>query len=1327
MKKFYFSLAIAFCFCSARLFSQCGFNSNPTNGCAPLTVTFTPTGSCPSAYELRWHFGDNSPVLIDTLPPYVTHIYTYASWFNPWVEAYDNTGNYLGFSYGSSINVNGVGFNAPDSICLGDQVQFCPSGSMNSTNWDFGDATTSTQYCENHGYSSPGTYTITLSGNSQQCGNGSYSKAIVAANNVSMNLNAWTNAQNNSACPNQPVGFNTNGNYLSYNWDFGDGATSTQAQPQHTYTAVGTYTVSCMATNHCNKSGTSTFTMNVSTTYIFPNYIQLQPQPQVICPNSQVNFNINGANGYPSYEWNFGDASPLQTTTQNYTNHTYNAAVGTYTASCRITSYCGNDSTIFATVTISTTAPFGNQINIGNNSPICPNGIGGFQAPGGYISYEWDFGDGSPLETTTNNNNNHTYGSTITTYTVACTITNGCGNDTTIYSQMQVMNGVGFPSGNWFSLNVNNPYCVGDKASLQAPNGYTSYQWDFGDGNTAFTSKESATHSYTAIGTYTVSVLITNACGNTTTLYATAVVDNAGSFPNWLNIKTTPSSGSCPNDIVNFSLDNNSQYASYLWKFGDGDTALTVGSDIQHTYTATGTYSVSLTITNGCGTSTTLYTTVAVTTSSPISSALSLQGIQNPACAGDVITFIPKYGGSSYTYYWDFGDGGKDTTLGAGTKHTYASIGNYTATATAKNGCGITKTVAMTETISTTASPVLISSGNNSTFGVPGGEHGGTSGCAGDVIIFYFMGEEPNNLWNFGDGNTGTAVDHMLVFGGDGNTYPVTIIKHAYATNGTYTVSLTLTNKCNKSTTGSFVINIGGNLLVSGDMTTSPPPFTTCSPIDFIAFGGKNYTWDFGDGSNQLSTTSPTVSHSFAQLGVYVVSVVVTNGCGNSATYTKSINVTGASGPAVTLNSSSTPTCNGGMDGMADVSVSGGQAPYNYLWDNGQTTSAANGLSAGLYNVVVTDNIGCSSTFAVNISNPASIALAVSSTNAGCGLQTGTASVSVSSGGTPPFSYMWASGQTSSTATGLGWGSYSVTVTDNNGCTSSTIASVSEASGASVSVSTLTNVTCYGGSNGAIAINATGGNPPFTYAWSNGATTQNISALAAGSYSVMVIDMNGCKGTLNTVVNQAPDVVATTSVIAQPNCGSANGSVTVIPSGGNGGPYSYLWTNAGNKTTQTITGLFAKTYTVIVTDAAGCTKKGTAVLNNANAPSSSPVVTPVSCNNMCDGQIALNITGGTSPYSYAWSFATTDEDQVSNLCNGTYLCTVLDAAGCQITRIFTLNNPAILSSTLSSSAATCSSNGTATASISGGTTPYTYSWSNGATTANITGLAGGNY
>jgi PKD repeat protein len=1493
-------------------FAQLFLNASPNQGCAPLTVTYNLTGSYAGEYRCEWNFQDGSPIFRDTVPfsNTITHQFFNAGYYNAVINVFDASNNPISPSNCNNCNVqvNGFSISSSDSACVNDIISFNVNGQgqPNSAIWNFGDGSPiSNDFNPSHAYTSVGTKTVTLLTSGGQCGNQTTTKNIYVSTVAYPHPNAWTNS--NVSCTAVPINFSTN-TYSTYSWNFGDGGTSNVQNPQHLYTTNGTKNVSLTVTNGCGKSGTTTMTVVISNNPAFPNYQDFKLKNQSLsCPNSNVGF--NAPHGYNNYEWNFGDGSPLLTTTNNFSNHTYGNTLTTYTASVKITSPCGNDTTLTSSLLISSTAPWPNQMfSLYVNSPSCPNSYVGLNAPGGYSNYQWNFGDNSPVVTTNNNQNNHFYGSALSTYNVSVKITSACGNDTTLYSTLAITNSAPFPNQSWFkletgsnsacpndqvgfnapdgysnyewnfgdgtvsntndnfnthkfgnsspsytisvkitdgcgndttlstnilinsnagfptgtnfNLNVNSPACPNSNVGIEAPDGYSNYIWNFGDGSPLITSNNryynhiygsalqsytvsvkitngcghdttlytileiknnvgfsndswfkveagpnpscpndqvnfnapwgysnyfwkfgdgdsisssqgNAHHAYSSAATYTYYVKITNACGKDTTLYGTIVVGTTGSFYSGLSINTDPSTSSCPNDLIHFKLNQNG-FQSYAWDFGDGTMLTTAGEDIQHAFTTVGTKTVSCKVKNGCGDSTTIYATVQVLNNSPVSDYLEVSGIQNPSCPGDKVFFIINHGQGTTEYIWNYGDGSPaDTTIGAGSHHIYTTAGAKTVTVIAKNACGMTKTITMVQNVSTTIFPSLIGDDGKKTFGFPGGDgNNTTAGCAGDAIVFYFMGDAANNVWNFGDGNTGTATEHVLIDGGDG-VFPVTIIKHVFANNGPYTVSLTLTNNCGNSVTDSISLNIGGNQVVNGELVTSPPPFTTCAPISFLAFGGANYAWNFGDGAT-LSSSSPTASHTFAADSVYVVTVVITNGCGNSATYSKSVNVNGAGGPAVTLTSSTSPTCGGGNNGSATISVSNGQEPYTYLWNdpNAQDSSTVTNLAAGIYYATVTDNIGCASTFAVSISNPSPIVVAANSSPSTCGSSTGSATIAITSGGTSPFTYLWTNGGTNSSATGLHFGLYSVTVADLNGCNSTSNVSISESNSATITLGTVTNPTCHGDSNGALNITIAGGTAPYTYLWSNGVTTQNLSNIAAGDYSLVVTDNGGCNAAFNNTIGETENLSVITSTVTSPTCGNHDGAASATVSGGTS-PYSYLWDSGTNSTSAVVSGLFVGTYTCTVTDAHGCTTAAEISLSNSNAPLITELVTDVTCFGLSDGAIDVTITGGTSPYLKTWSVGApqTNNEDLINLTNGNYVLFVNDAQGCTSVRIYTVTQPALLTATVNSTGATCNhSDGSASVVPLGGNTSYNYVWSGGGqTTATAANLAVGAY
>src|SRR5690606_3499144 len=199
-------------------------------------------------------------------------------------------------------------------------------------------------------------------------------------------------------------------------------------------------------------------------------------------------------------------------------------------------------------------------------------------------------------------------------------------------------------------------------------------------------------------------------------------------------------------------------------------------------------------------------------------------------------------------------------------------------------------------------------------------------------------------------------------------------------------------------------------------------------------------------------------------------------------------------------------SCNGGSNGTVDLTVTGGTAPYTYVWSNTATTEDMIGLAAGTYDVTVTDVNGCTATASATVTEPTVLMASLSSqTNIACnGGTTGSATITVT-GGTAPYTYTWSNGATTATITNVVAGTYNVTVTDANGCTDTASVTLTEPTALSASA-IATNVSCNGGSNGTVDLNVTGGTAPYTYVWSNTATTEDMVGLTAGTYDVTVTD-----------------------------------------------------------------------------------------------------------------------------------------------------------------------------------------------------------------------------
>lgn len=421
-------------------------------------------------------------------------------------------------------------------------------------------------------------------------------------------------------------------------------------------------------------------------------------------------------------------------------------------------------------------------------------------------------------------------------------------------------------------------------------------------------------------------------------------------------------------------------------------------------------------------------------------------------------------------------------------------------------------------------------------------------------------------------------------------------------------------------------------------------------------------------------------------------------------------------------------TCNGLCNGTATALGSGGWAPYTYVWSNGATTATISSLCAGTYSVTVTDIDQGTATGSITITQPSQLGVNVSCTSQICGnTPDGTASA-VPYGGIPPYTYLWNTGANTPQITGLAAGTYTATVTDANGCTTAASCNVGFWNEGIWLMDTSTNVTCYGYNNGTAHVSAMSGQPPYTYIWSNGATTQDVVGLAPGTYTVTVSDVNGCSNQRAVTITQPTQLVCTATSVPM-NCGLL-GSATISATGGTPA-YSYLWSNGQTTTTISVT---AGTYTATVTDANGCTcSSSVTVGNNSN---NLTVTTTVNSSAGCTvgGSATATVTGGSGTYTFLWDNGQTTAT-ATNLSAGQHVVTATDgASGCQGSgQVNIPSAPPLSVSTAVNTNATCNTGGSATATPAGGQAPYTYDWSNDGPDnpdndpQTVTGLIAGTY
>ncbi|QBN17794.1 PKD-like domain-containing protein [Flavobacterium nackdongense] len=553
------------------------------------------------------------------------------------------------------------------------------------------------------------------------------------------------------------------------------------------------------------------------------------------------------------------------------------------------------------------------------------------------------------------------------------------------------------------------------------------------------------------------------------------------------------------------------------------------------------------------------------------------------------------------------------------------------------------------------------------------------------------------------------------------NTIPVqTSTTAAGLKAGTYIVTITDTNGC--SVQKQVLITEPNAILTTISAQTNVLCFgNTTGSATVSASGGTgilSYSWD----TVPVQTTA-TVSGLAA--GNYHLTVTDANGC---STIQSVIITQPPAGLSSTISNSSDVSCFGGNDGSATATVSGGTAPYSYIWNTipAQTLATATGLKAGTYSVSISDVNGCSTSTSVTINEPIGMVASISAqTNVFCsGHSTGSATVSAS-GGTLPYTYSWNTipAQTTDVAVNLPIGTYTATVTDAKGCTTTAQAIITEPNGIVTSIASQTNVDCFGNSTGAVTVLASGGAGTLTYAWDTNPvqTTPSLTGLLAGVYHLTVTDSNNCTKVQTVTITEPQDIVITTDLEKDITCfNAANGEIKITITGGSI-PYTYAWTKDGLpfSTAEDVSNLSPGIYTVTVSDANSCGPK------TASFTITQPPILAVNLNNKADilcfgaatGAINVNITGGTLPYNYAWSGPngfTSSSQNLTNVVAGSYALTVTDNSGCIKTLSVSLTQPTAITITAATTPIICYGGNDASISltITGGVAPYAIVWSN---------------
>jgi len=1114
----------------------------------------------------------------------------------------------------------------------------------------------------------------------------------------------------------------------TYNWS----TIPTQTTATAVSLAAGNYTVTVKDANNCTSLASVIITQpNSALSATITNVLNVKCKSNATGAATVV---ANGGSGSYSYSWN---SVPVQTT-----SIASNLIAGNYTVIVSDNNGCPVPVTKSITITeplspltASSTSPLFNGFNIscysGNNGSI------NLTPSGGTAGYTFLWSGPSAYSSTTEDISSLSAG----IYSVIVTDANNCiYNYSTTLTQPPILA---------LSTTITPATCpaFNDGAiSLNVSGGTPAYLYNW-SGPGAFTSTSSNISGLLA-GNYSLTVTDANGCSKygvyTVTQPGAIVISNTVSvYPGGNNVSCYGTN----NGSITVNVSGGTPAYNYLWSGPASYTANT--ATINSLYG--GTYQLVVTDFNGCIQSKQITLTQPLQITNTLTPSV-FAGNYNITCNGastGSINLVSNGGTPAYTYIWNGPSGFTSTSQNI----SALLAGAYTITTTDINSCTGTTTIQLTQ-------PAVLSSSVSSPT-VSGGYNITCNGLSNGAI----------NLTS-----TGGTTPYSYSWNGP-SSYTSTLQNPSGLLAGSYSIAITDANGC----------------ITNNTITLTQPNALIASALSPTVNGGYNITCN-GQNNGSINLTvnggTPVYSYAWTGTGAYTSTQQNPSGliAGNySVLITDANNCTGATTisltqPSVLTSTVSSPTviggynisCNGFTNGSISLNINGGTSAYGYSWNgpSGYTTTVQNpsALAAGLYNVVITDINGCTTTNSINLTQPASLNISLNSpTYAGgynitCSGYNNGAIYLTNGGGTPTYTYSW-SGPLSYTSTsqnpsGLIAGTYSVVLTDANSCTISSNITLTEpiALTGSITSPTVTggyNVTCNSYTNGSVSQLINGGTIPYSYNWSNGSTTQNINNVGAGTYTVIITDANNCSITQSITLTQPQSLFASASSPSffggnNINCfGNLTGTVNLGAVGGTS-PYNYSWTGPSSftSTSQNLLNVGAGTYSALVTDANLCSYSTSINITQPAqliaAASSNTFVGGynISCNGYNNGTINTNVTGGTQAYQYAWTGPSSFTSTLSTLYSliaGNYSLTVTDTNNCVTTTTINLSQPATLIATATSTVyaggynISCFgfNNGNINLSPSGGTPTYNYNWSGPSsftsTSQNITNLIAGVY
>jgi gliding motility-associated-like protein len=1118
----------------------------------------------------------------------------------------------------------------------------------------------------------------------------------------------------------------------TFDWTTADGTGLTSTTEDQGGLTFGTYDVTMTDLNGCILTTTITLTEPTILTQAItsPTYASGDNISCFGFNDGSIDYTVGGGSGGYTFDWTTADGTGLTATNEDQSGLTF----GTYDVTMTDLNGCILTTTITLTEPViltqaitSPTFPSGDNIScFGFNDGSIDYTVGG--GSGGY-TFDWTTADGTGLSATNEDQSGLTFG----TYDVTMTDLNGCILTTTItLTEPTVLTSsvdpFVYPGG--FNVTGCNPDGSIDLTVVGGSAGY-EYLWSPGGSTTEDISSLAA-------GTYDVTVTDINGCITTSTVTLTA--------PNGLTQAVTSPTYASGDNISCFGFNDGSidltitggtPGYTYDWSGPGGFTSTSEdpGSLIA------GTYDVTVTDVNGCEITSTITLTEPVILTQAITSPTYASG-DNISCFGfndGSIDYTVGGGSGGYTFDWTTADG---TGLTSTTEDQGGlTFGTYDVTMTDLNGCILTTTITLTEpTILTQAitSPTYASGDNISCFGF------------NDGSIDYTVG----------GGSGGYTFDWTTA---DGTGLSATNEDQGGLTFGTYDVTMTDLNGCILTTT----ITLTEPTILTQAITS--PTYASGDNISCFGFndgsidytvgggsGGYTFDWTTADGTGLSATNEDQGGLTF---GTYDVTMTDLNGCilTTTITLTEPVILTQAIS-AFEYPSTDNISCFGFNDGSIDYTVGGGSPGYTYSWTTANGSGLIDGLedqtnlTAGTYNVLLTDINGCQQTITITLVEPTPLVINLTPSIYSGGFNLsgcqpdGWIDATVNDG-SPGYTYSWSPGlETTEDIANLPEGTYTVTATDINGCIIIDEITLIAPELVTVTTAVTTNyngqdITCTGASDGGITSTPSGGAAPYTYEWTNSTavvvgTNQSVNNLPSGTYSVLVTDDNGCTTTEVITLVDPPLTVIAGSVSTDYNgqdvsCfGSTDGGITLDVQGGTPG-FNYTWRDEmGNlvSNNQNPTDLGAGTYEVFVTDANNCLTITQVTLTQPELLVSEALVTSdyngqdVSCFQSTDGSVIVNASGGTPGYTYNWTSGGTSigtsQELVTIVGAGVYNVLVTDINNCLSLTSVTVTEPTLVTSNISiisnyfGAPVSCvgAEDGIVEVNYAGGTPGYSVSW-----------------